>query len=93
MAGYSNGVHKEMEGHWNKLAGTYFEKKKLCSTTDSPTRIIKQAKTVDQNLGIQFVNEVPDIGAGDTWLEVLNVCRASFAISSIVVTPLAISYG
>ncbi len=93
MAGYSNGVHKELERHWNRPIGTYFDKKKLLETTDSPHTVLKKARSVDQNIGIQFTNEVPDIIADDTWLEILSVCRASFAISSILVDPEVIPYG
>lgn len=93
MAGYSNGVHKELEAHWNKPVGTYFEKKKLFETTDTPYKILQKARSVDQNIGIEFTNEVPDIIASDTWLEILSVCRASFVISSILVSPEEIPYG
>lgn len=92
MAGYSNGVHKELEGHWNKRVGTYFEKKKLFKNTDSPHSVLNSARAVDQPIGITFGDEVPDLIARDTWLEMLSVCRASFAISSILVPPSEIAY-
>lgn len=93
MAGYSAGVHKELEAHWNKLCGTYFEKKKLLENNDSPTKILRQAREVDQHIGIEFGPEIPGLKARDLWLEVVYLCRASFAISSTLVPPSLIPYG
>ncbi|MEW8143420.1 MAG: hypothetical protein AB2776_18680 [Candidatus Thiodiazotropha endolucinida] len=93
MAGYSNGVHKELESHWNRPVGTYFDKKKLFANTDSLQTVLKKSKAVDEKLGIKFDSQIPDIIANDTWLEILSVCRASFAISSILVPPSVIPYG
>lgn len=93
MAGYSNGVHMELETHWDNRISNYFDKSKLLKTTDATKAILSKARAVDQDLGIQFSNNVPDIIADDTWLEMLSVCRASFAISSIVVPPNIIPYG
>ena len=92
MAGYSAGVHKELEAHWNKLCGTYFEKKKLLKTTDSPHTILKQSREVDQKIGVQFADNVPDLNAKDLWQEVVYLCRGSFTVSSILVPPTRISY-
>jgi hypothetical protein len=93
MAGYGNGIHKQLEQHWNRIIGTYFDKKKLFENSDSPHTVLKRAREIDQNTGIQFSNDIPDIIAKDTWLEILSVCRASFAISSILVPPAVIPYG
>lgn len=93
MAGFSNGVHKELEQHWDKRVGTYFDKNRLLKTTDTAQTILKKARAVDQELGIQFEDDVPKIIAGDTWLEILSVCRGSFAISNILVSPDIIPYG
>ncbi|MEJ1367213.1 MAG: hypothetical protein RPU34_02200 [Candidatus Sedimenticola sp. (ex Thyasira tokunagai)] len=92
MAGYSNGVHKQLEGHWNMRVGTYFEKKKLFENTDSSNTILNKARVVDQSINITFGDVVPDLIARDTWLEMLSVCRSSFAISSILVPPSKIAY-
>jgi len=93
MAGYSAGVHKELEAHWNKLCGTYFEKKKLLATTDRPDTILKRSRDVEAKTGIRFSNRVPDLNARDLWQEVIYICRGSFAISSILVPPSVIPYG
>ena len=93
MAGYSAGVHKELEAHWNKLCGTYFDKKKLLATGDRPDSILKQARTVDAEIGIQFTTRVPELNARDLWQEVIYICRGSFAIASILAPPSMIPYG
>lgn len=93
MAGYAAGVHKELESHWNSLCGTYFGKKKLLVTQDSPHTILKRARAVDEKIGIRFTSDVPALNAKDLWQEVIYLCRASFAISSILVPPSKIAYG
>ncbi len=93
LAGYSAGVHKELEAHWNKLCGTYFDKKKLLATGDRPDSILERARAVDAEIGIQFSNRVPELNARDLWQEVIYICRGSFAIASILVPPSLIPYG
>lgn len=92
LSGYSNGVHKELKAHWNKTVGTYFDKKKLMASSDTAYKVLKTAKAVDQEFGISFSNSVPDLVAGDTWLEMMFVCRAGFAIASIIANPTDFSY-
>jgi len=90
LAGYSRGLHNKMEKHWSKKIGTTFGKKKLLSKANpmSSTTILAKAKEVDNNFGLSFgSNHVPKIKAGDVWLEVINLCRASFAIASIIAPP------
>ena len=41
LSGYSRGLHKEMEKHWSKKVGTYFNKKKLLETSDSSLKILR----------------------------------------------------
>ncbi len=74
------------------LSAADFEKKKLFENTDSPNTVLNKTRAVDQNIDIAFGDEVPDLNAKDTWLEILSVCRASFAISSILVPPSEIAY-
>ncbi len=93
MAGYSAGIHKELEAYWNKGCGTYFDKKKLLNLNDSPNTILKKAKEVDIKIGINFSNQIPKLKEKDLWLEIVNICRASFVVSSILVDPNTIPYG
>jgi hypothetical protein len=76
------GVHEGWEKHWEKLVGTYFDKKKLKATADSSRKVINEAKKLDATLGLQFKtpltwgNEKDDI-----WETAIFWCRASFAFS------------
>jgi hypothetical protein len=92
LSGYGNGLHKEMEAHWSKKVGTYFNKKKLLATTDSPAKILKAARAVDSQFNLSFENLVPKIVARDTWLEVVTLCRASFAVACILAPPQSFPY-
>ena len=92
--GYSNGLHKEMESHWNKVIGTYFEKKKLFDNVDSQKTILQKSRDIDAKFSISFTNTVPNLGKKvDAWLEMVRVCRASFVVASILVPPSVIPYG
>jgi len=92
LSGYSNGVHKELEAHWNKIVGTYFEKSKLTANTDTPYKVLKAARAVDSKFDITFDSSVPDLVSGDTWLEMMFVCRAAFAMASIIANPTDFPY-
>ena len=92
LSGYSNGLHKEMEADWSKTVGTYFDKKKYLKNTESPNKILEKSRGIDSKFDIQFANAVPALQARDAWLEVINICRASFAVASILVPPSTISY-
>jgi hypothetical protein len=92
LSAYGNGLHKEMEGHWSKKVGTYFKKKKLLETSDTPAKILKAARAVDGQFNLTFENKVPKILARDTWLEVVTLCRASFAVASILAPPQSFPY-
>jgi len=92
LSGYSNGLHKEMEKNWSKTVGTYFDKKNYLNDTDTPNKILSKAREIDTKFDITFSNDVPELRARDQWLETINICRASFAVASILVPPDAISY-
>ncbi len=88
LAGYSRGLHKQLEAHWSKLIGTYFQKQKLFVNTDSPYKILKKAAEIDTKFDIPvFPDAIPDIKARDAWEEFIYVCRASFTMASIMVPP------
>jgi hypothetical protein len=90
LAGYSRGLHKEMEKHWARKIGPTFSKKRLLSKANPMTskKILAEAKKVDDKFGLSFKSKsVPKIKARDVWLEVINLCRASFAVASIIAPP------
>jgi len=90
LSGYSKGLHKEMEKDWAKKVGTYFMKTRLPETRDSVKTVVSKAKDVDGKFpGLDFKKTtIPSIKKGyDVWTEVMNVCRGSFAINSIIAPP------
>lgn len=98
LASYGEGVHREWEQHWSKKIGTFFEKEKLLpvesgtgTATSAPrdSEVLDEARQRDGRFGIGFgSNAVPDlIGGHDVWLEMMQVCRGSFALASIVCSP------
>jgi len=92
LSGYSNGLHKEMEAKWSRVVGTYFDKKKYLKNSESADTILQQARAVDGKFDIHFSNFVPELQARDAWLEIINICRASFAVASVLVPPDSIAY-
>jgi hypothetical protein len=92
LSGYSNGLHKEMEREWSKMMGTYFDKKNYLKNTESPNKVLKVARAIDAKFDVQFSNKVPDLQAKDPWLEIINICRASFAVASILVPSSFVPY-
>lgn len=93
LSGYSKGLHKEMEGEWSKIVGTYFDKKKYLKNTETPSKVLIEARAIDAKFDIQFSNSIPVMQAKDPWLEIINICRASFAVASVLVPPNSIAYG
>lgn len=87
LAAYNNGLHKELERHWSKKVGTYFEKKNILESTVSSRTILKRAKEIDDEFDIKFPNAIPDLKEKDVWREIVNVCRGSFAIASVIAPP------
>jgi hypothetical protein len=95
LAAYSEGLHMELEDHWSRKVGTGFEKKKLLPKDlladwerihGDSAEVLQQARAIDSKFGLDFSQtSVPDLHNGcDVWLEVINLCRASFAIASII---------
>jgi hypothetical protein len=95
LAAYSEGLHKELEAHWSRKVGTGFEKRNLLPealladrerTHADSAEVLEQARAIDSKFGLDFgQTTVPDLHPGhDIWLEVVNLCRASFAVASII---------
>jgi len=87
LAAYSNGLHTELESHWSKKIGTYFDKKKLLKSNASSRKILDEARKVDKCFDITFPDTVPAIRARDVWEEIVMVCRGAFAVSNIMANP------
>jgi hypothetical protein len=93
LATYRHGLHNRLERHWAGKVGDYFKAESLAATSLTPGVILWKAKQVDAELGIDFGrNRVPKIRAADVWQEIVNVCRASFALSNIIAPPRGYPY-
>jgi hypothetical protein len=94
LSGYDKGLHKELEKHWSKKVGVGFEKKNLFgSGQQNPGEgsyadtLLGRSKEIDGKFGVTFNSTtIPDLmPSQDVWLETINLCRASFALASIMV--------
>lgn len=93
LFGYDAGVHKELEAHWDSVIGTYFDKGKLMHVAADPDAILAKAREVDGRFGFTLSDDVPAPVSKDAWLEVLYLCRASFAVAGVLVSPEGFPYG
>ncbi len=86
LAAFGEGLHKEFEAHWSKKVGPGFEKRNLLKTSGDDDQILQQARDIDRQFELQFDSvSIPDLHTGhDPWLEAMYLCRASFAIASII---------
>lgn len=84
LSDYANGLHEELESHWSKIVGQYFDEKNLLNSAYSDDDILIEAEKVDSKFGITFNKVVPKTQSKDIWEEVVLLCRASFAIASII---------
>ena len=95
LASYSRGLHNKLESEWSALVGTRFDKAKLlpASLSVSPDQILQNARDVDAKFDhLSFAKAVPNLVGGDVWLEVINICRGSFAVASIIAPPAKYPY-
>lgn len=93
LHGYRKGIHKELETHWSKKVGTYFEKRKFLKSNDSIDTILRISKQVDAKFNLKFPKKIPKIISKDIWKEMIMVCRGSFALANIITPPDKYPYG
>jgi hypothetical protein len=84
LSDYDAGLHKELEAHWGDMVGSFFDEASLIHSTLSDDEVLVKAKDVSLNNGISFSNIIPATQAKDIWEEVVLLCRASFAIASVI---------
>ena len=77
-------VHEELESHWSRKIGTYFDEKNLLNSLASDNAILKESEARDTKFGITFNNVVPKLYSKDIWEETVLICRSSFTIASII---------
>lgn len=87
LSDYSNGLHMEWEAHWNKKVGGYFSEKSLMNDNSDADAVLDKAQEVDQKFGLSFGDNIPEIRSKDIWEEMVMLCRASFAVASIIAPP------
>jgi hypothetical protein len=105
LSAYSNGLHKELERHWKNGLGAGFGS--VCARVGADTEdealreercaaLLDEARGVDGRFDIRFGagSSLPELAAGrDPWLEMIDVCRASFALASILAPYGEFPYG
>jgi hypothetical protein len=84
LSDYGNGLHEELESHWGALIGDSFTEKNLFNSTLNDREILNNATKVDSKFGYSFRNIIPKPQSKDIWDEVVILCRASFAVASII---------
>jgi Zn-finger protein len=89
LADYSKGLHNKLEKHWSRKVGGTSDDKYLMHTNMTSNKILKEARKIDTEFNITFKNSnhVPRIKSKDLWLEIINCCRAAFALNSIIAHP------
>lgn len=87
LSDYDNGLHMELEKHWSLKIGTYFNEDNLTQPNLKDDDILNQATAIDTKFGISFQNQVPNMNSNDVWEEIVMLCRASFAMASIIAPP------
>ncbi|MEA5114340.1 MAG: hypothetical protein VB050_09945 [Geobacteraceae bacterium] len=95
LSAYSEGLHKELEGFWSRKVGLSFERKKLLKEGIEPDVILQSARDIDGSFELTWSSSaLPDLREGnDIWLEFIYLCRASFALASIVAPYKQYPYG
>lgn len=87
LSDYNNGLHMELEAQWSKSVGKYFKEGNLTRGELNDEDIIDRASEVDAKFGIRFQGHVPEMKSDDVWEEIVMLCRASFALASVIAPP------
>jgi hypothetical protein len=92
LSDYDAGLHKELEAHWSDKIVDTFDEEKITGSDYDNEKILDLAQTVDTNFNVSFNNQVLPLKSQDVWEEVVMLCRASFAVASIIAPPDAFPY-
>jgi len=95
LSAYSSGLHQELEDHWEKIVGAGFERATLLGDNADCDQILQRARTIDNGFGLDFSGvQIPGFHKDhDAWLETMFLCRASFAVASIIAPCKTYAYG
>ena len=88
LSSYTNGrLHRKLEEHWSGLVSSDFSDDNILSGNYSSQDCLQAARNVDGVVGLSFPSSIPKFKEKDVWTELVNVCRGSFAIASIIAPP------
>jgi hypothetical protein len=91
LASYGKGLHEKLEEHWAQGVNPIFGDD-LRQAGKSPDQLLDTARKAYSN--ISFPGRIPVIRDGrDVWTEMVDVCRGSFALASIIVPRDEVDYG
>jgi hypothetical protein len=79
------GIHDEIEKYWGKLVGESFTDNAIIAANPSVADLCIAAADVDAWAKLSFATKVPNLRAKDVWVEVMNICRGSFAMANILI--------
>ncbi len=84
LSDYDKGLHMELEKHWSKKVGPFFSEKSLMDNKPDIGEVWRRAQEVDQKFGLDLGGGVPAMRCKDIWEEMVLLCRASFAVASVM---------
>jgi len=90
LSDYDKGLHKELEKAWSKSIDDLFTESKLINTPLDCDQIFEKAVSSDIKFAISFKDQIPAFKGGeswDIWQEIVLLCRASFALASVIAPP------
>ena len=87
LSDYDKGLHKELEKHWSGRIPDLFDDDKLSGSGLSGGEILDSSLNADTEFGVSFQNTVPEMNSDDVWEEIVMLCRASFAVASLMAPP------
>ena len=92
LSSFDGELHPRWEGLIETKVGSTFTDNKLSATSCQPSALLEKAMAIDKSYGLTFDQPIPAIADNDVWKELVAVCRASFAIASIVAPPSSYPY-
>jgi hypothetical protein len=95
LSAYGAGLHKELEAHWSRKLGTGFDKESIQEKRMPTGALLDEAREKDGEFGVSFApGPLPSLMPDqDEWLEAMQLCRASFAVASIMAPHARYPYG
>lgn len=86
LATYSKGLHNKMEARWGRVLKDDFHHSHLMASQATADEILDTARNYDAQFNLKFGTRVNNL-KNDVWLDTVYSCRASLAISAMMVSP------